>query len=332
MADMGTGSGSHEQAAHWLARLLDSDVSAEEQAAFEHWRAASPENDSAYREMERLWAQSSETIKHPAILAAADRAMRSDRQRARFRGSWPLKIALAAAAVLVVGVFASRWAVVPSDPLGTHYASMAGQQRTLHFKDGSSVVLDTDSEVVERYSAGTRRVDLLHGRAQFQVKGDHAWPFVVHTQGGTVTAVGTLFQVRMQDKVAAVTLLEGRLEVVAPPRNGASQTRSLTAGQQVKYDRSGQMSAVHDADRPLAEGWTTGRLVVHDWRLSELVAEMNRYSAMQLIVADPSLEDIHISGNFSAGDQTSLIQMLQQGWPIAVHQVSDRKVELVRRH
>ncbi len=331
MAYLNMGSSSHEQAAHWFARLLDSDVSAQEQAAFEHWRAASSENSNAYREMECLWAQSSEAIKHPSIMAAADRALRSERPRARFRARWPLQAAFAAAAALVIAVFVSRWIVAPSDPAGTHYATTIGQRRTLHFKDGSSVMLDTDSEVVERYSTHARRVDLLHGRAQFQVKGDHAWPFVVHTQGGTVTAVGTRFQVRMRDDVAAVTLLEGKLEVVASPRDGASQTRLLTEGQQVTYDRSGQMAAVHDADQALAEGWTKGKLVVHDWRLSELVAEMNRYSATQLSIADPSLQEIRISGDFSTGDQPSLIQMLQQGWPIAAHRVSEKKVELVRR-
>jgi transmembrane sensor len=331
MTDMSSGSGSHEQAAHWFARLLEPGVSAQEQAAFERWHSASPENSSAYREMERLWTLSFEAAKNPAILAAADRVLRFDRPRPRFRVRWPLQVAFAAAAVLVVAIGVSRWIVAPSDPVGTHYATTVGQQRTLHFKDGSSVVLDTDSEVVEHYSAHTRRVDLLHGQAQFQVKGDHAWPFVVHTQGGTVTAVGTRFQVRMQNDVAAVTLLEGKLEVVAPPRDGASQTRSLTAGQQVTYDRSGQMAAVHDADKALSEGWTMGKLIVHDWRLPELVAEMNRYSAMQLSIADPSLEEIRISGDFSTGDQPSLVQMLQQGWPIAAHRVSGQKVELMRR-
>lgn len=325
----GANAGSQDEAEQWFARLLDADCPPEERAAFERWRDADLHHAAAYRELEMLWKRSAEAVKDPAILAAANRALRREPD-VRATRRWMVPALATGLAMLVAAVALPRWFSAPADPVGTAYVTTAGQQRTAQLADGSLVLLDTDTEVVVRYSSRTRRVDLLHGRAQFSVQGNHAWPFVVHAGSGTVTAVGTEFQVSLDHGATDVALLKGKLAIATQSANGSEQNASLIGGQSLSFDESGNITPLHAIDLQQAEGWTQGKLFVHDWSLPQLLTAMNRYSVAKVEIGDPSLQDIHISGVFRTGDQQTFLQMLQQGWSIRAKRVGDKQIVLSR--
>jgi transmembrane sensor len=321
--------GSYDEAEHWFVRLLEPDCSAGERADFERWRVADPTHAAAYREIELLWKQSEEAVKNPAIMAAASRALRREPET-RARRYWFLPAMAAGLAILVAAIVLPRWLATPVDPTGIAYTTTAGQQQTVALTDGSSILLDTDTAVVVRYSERTRRVDLLHGQAQFTVHGNHAWPFVVHAQHGTVTAVGTQFQVRINDGCTDVALLTGKLAIATESPHGTSQSASLIGGQGLAYDETGRISPLHSIDPKMTGGWTQGKLFIHDWRLPDLLDEMNRYSATKLQIGDSSLQNIRISGIFRTNDQQTFLQLLQQGWPIRAKRLSATQIVLLR--
>lgn len=321
--------GSYDEAEHWFVRLLEPDCSAAERTEFERWRTADPAHAAAYRDIELLWKQSEEAVKNPTIMAAANRALRREPE-ARARRYWFMPAMAAGLAVLIAAVVLPRWLATSTDPVGIAYTTAAGQQQTVALTDGSSILLDTDTEVVVRYSAATRRVDLLRGQAQFTVQGNHAWPFVVHAQHGTVTAVGTQFQVRINDGCTDVALLKGKLAIATESPHGTPQNASLIGGQGLAYDETGRISPLHSIDQQTVGGWTQSKLFIHDWRLPDLLAEMNRYSATKLKIGDPSLQDIHISGIFRTNDQQTFLQLLQQGWPIHAKRLSATQIVLLR--
>jgi transmembrane sensor len=323
----GARSGSQDEAEQWFARLLDANCPPEERAAFERWRHADPNHAVAYRELELIWKRSEAAVKDPAVAAAAQRALRSEPAASR---RWFFPALAAGLAVLVAVITLPRWLATPADSVGTAYATTAGQQRTVQLADGSSVLLDTDTEVVVRYNAHARDVDLPHGQAQFAVHGNHAWPFVVHAGNGTVTAVGTEFQVRVNEGATDVALLKGKLAIATQSPDGTPQSASLTGGQSLSFDQTGHITSVHPIDMQQAQGWTQGKLFVHDWRLPQLLAEMNRYNGAKIGIGDPSLQNIRISGVFRTNDQQTFLQMLQQGWAIRAKRVSDRQIVLSR--
>lgn len=319
---MQDGAGQPDEAEHWFVRLLEPDCSDDDRAAFDRWYSARPEHAHAYREVERLWVLGADAAKDPAVIAAAELALRETRPEARRRLPRWFVPAMAAAAVLLAAlVVVPRWLASHMTPDGTRYATTIGQMRSVNLDDGSTILLDTDTVVVERYSADVRRVDLLHGKAQFHVQGNKAWPFVVHARNGTVTAVGTRFQVRVNDDAAIVTLLEGKLAIATRSSSG-SRLASLSAAEQLEFDSSGAIGPVHPADMQAAEGWAEGKLFVHDWLLPDLLSEMNRYSSVEVRIADPSLRTMRISGVFHAGDQQGLLLALQKGWSIRAERTS----------
>jgi len=319
----------------WFVRLAQSDCTPAERAAFAHWRAADPAHDAAFDAVERLWGEGLQVVRDPTlldpeILRVAERAWQDTQPAPRLRRWWPLTAAAAAAVALAV-LLPRVW-ILP--PAGTSYATAQGEQRTVQLADGSRVVLDTATEIVERYHRRERRVDLLRGRASFQVshlRDADRQPFVVRAGNGTVTALGTEFQVRRAGAGTVVTLLEGSVVVARAADTEAAARTLLRPGEQISLDREGHPGARAPADLKAARGWTEGKLFVNDWRLADLLMEMNAYSTTRIRLGDPALSDLRVSGVFRAGDQRSLLAVLQGAWALRADPAGPDEIVLTRQ-
>src|SRR3546814_15966387 len=71
-------------------------------------------------------------------------------------------------------------------------------------------------------------------------------------------------------------------------------------------------------------------LGVRDWPRSRLVAEMNRYTATPIRLADRSLGDLLMSGSFRASDQQSFLLSLEYSAPVRVDRTTPGAI-VVRR-
>ena len=59
---------------------------------------------------------------------------------------------------------------------------------------------------------------------------------------------------------------------------------------------------VRRTDIVKATGWTRDQLIFEREPLADVVAEMNRYSVRQIVIADPTVAQTLVSGNFRPGD------------------------------
>lgn len=313
----------------WFARLLSDDCTAADRSAFERWMAASEDNATAYREVERLWHRSGALHRFADIQAAIGEPVK------RRRGAQPwqrLRLPLAAAAALLVALTVA-W-LQPRDLLtggGETWRTATGEQRNIELADGSQVLLDAESELRVRYTEQQRKLVLTRGQAQFKVQRDTQRPFVVQAGNGAVTALGTQFQVRLDGNAVTVTLLEGKVSVDVDPLLAAPKSETLIPGEQIRFDTRKSEFAKQPADLEVVQGWTYGDLVFKEWRLAELVAEMNRYSATKVRIEDPSLNDLLISGRFHAGDYQTMILVLESDWPVRADTRTGTEVALYRR-
>jgi transmembrane sensor len=327
VANGGIGPNMHAAAERWLVRLLDADAGDPRWAEFERWIAGDPARASAYREAEQLWRLGVEAARHPDLRTAADRALHLPRPGGQLR-IWLAPAMAVVAAVCFLGcMVALWWPGLGVNQQGVRYATRTGQQQTIQLRDGSTLLLDTDSAVVVRYGRRARGVTLLQGRAEFRVRHNDAWPFIVSAGGGTVTDVGTAFQVSIgKHHAVSVVLLEGKVSVAT-----VHSQSTLTTGEALRFDRVGVIRAPYPADLQAALGWTSGEIVARGWTLSRLVAEMNRYSSMKLEFGDTALQDVRVTGTFRAGDQATLLKVLQSGWPIRAHRLTSTRVVLLHK-
>ena len=329
--DMDEGQQVAEEAAGWIARLDSQDCTQAEREAFERWRDADPLHAIAYRHARDMWRDSSAVIRSSMALSQAARHALQDSRERSARRWWLPAASLATVMIIALAGFLYWPFVTDAPPVGTQYATAAGDQRSITLADGSTLTLDTQAVAVERYTRGTRRVDLLQGRVQFEVQGDPSRPFVVHASGGTVTAIGTRFQVNVANAGATVTLLKGKVHVAARPTGGQERVASLQPGQRLRFDADGTLGDVQIADLKAAQGWTEGKLYVDNWRLQDFVIELNRYGGTQLRIDDPALREVRISGVFQTRNRENLNRLLDQGWGIQSRQIAPDEVLLTRQ-
>ncbi|WP_187471083.1 FecR family protein [Luteimonas viscosa] len=323
-----------QQAAEWLVRLDSETCTASDMEAFERWRGADPLHAVAFRQAEAMWRDSRAVIRDGLVLGhAADLARWGpDIRAARYGGRRAAWLAIAAALTAMVVAMIIYDPLSPkAPPPGTRYATAVGEQRDIRLADGSTLTLDTQTVLVERFSESERRVDLQQGQVQFDVEGGPGWPFVVHAGGGTVTAVGTRFQVRVAGAGSSVTLLHGVVHVAERGWDGSGRIDILQPGQRIRLDANGRLGEVEIANVGAAEGWTQGKLHVDDWTLREFVAELNRYSVVQLRIDDPAIGDVRLSGVFQTRKRQNLERLLEQGWGIQSRRVAENEILLTRQ-
>src|SRR3546814_1402664 len=92
----------------------------------------------------------------------------------------------------------------------TAYATEIGERQLAVLEDGSQVSLDAATKVNVRMKEAGRQVELLAGRAKFDVAKDPQRPFTVAAGDKLVVAVGTSFSVALIDGQVRVILYAGQ--------------------------------------------------------------------------------------------------------------------------
>ena len=306
------------EAAEWVARC-DTGLSEEQRREFEHWRGASPENRQAFERLSSAWAALGRPLRTGAsdsLLQELDGLRRRDRRR---------RMRAASAVTVLVCLLGSVWWIRSNRPVVEHLPANAvvimPERRVL--EDGSTVESARGTELEIAYSPAVRRVHLKRGDAHFQVTSNPARPFVVSVHGIDVEAVGTAFAVRAQDTRVDVVVTEGRVEIEEgrsglPPRSLAV----LDKGTGLKVDVSSPaapaaISPVHSSELAERLAWRSPRVEFSGVPLRDVVVVLNRFNATRLVVDDPAVGDVLLSGLFRADDTDSLLNTLEVGFGIA---------------
>jgi transmembrane sensor len=244
-------------------------------------------------------------------------------------------------------VLGGGWLMYVSWYSATTFRTAVGEQRSFVLRDGSVIFLNTDSTVRVRLLAAERHIDLIRGEARFQVAKDPTRPFIVATTNAAVRAVGTVFNVRADPPSTQVAVLEGQVVVMAAAGEAANASQAPVE-EEVPAQRAtrssirlaaGQRAAVTslgieaDAGPPIESvlAWTQRRLVFRDQPLSAVVREFNRYRVEPLVIDDPQLAALKISGAFDLSDTDSLIAFLGSYEGVQVEPRADGSQHLFRR-
>jgi transmembrane sensor len=291
-------------AAEWFAQARSGQTDPAHEQSWLQW-IDDEGHQRAYENCELAWELSGELRSSPAIAALLASAPSA---RAKWRVPvWQVGLA---ASLIAIGAFAWRFMVVPTT---TQYSTGVGEQRTVTLADGSTVLLNTDSDVRVQLSRRVRRIELARGEALFSVSHDPSRPFEVHALQGVTTAVGTQFDVELTHGGAAISVLEGTVTVGGSGTSASAPSVAVSAGNGVGYSQEGAVSQLRPAEVNRIQGWRTQRMVFNDISLDSALAEYNRYSRKPIVLGNPALGSRHINGVFHIGDEAAFLSALDQG-------------------
>lgn len=293
-----------EEAEGWFARIEGGTPTAEELEAFEIWLKATPEHLHAYQETINLWA----ALKSPVGDMAMRRAQTSGKQNAswwQWVASWHFGAPASAMGVAVL-IF---WIFVPNlfTDLGADYVTARGETRTIILPDHSEVEMAANTAIALTFGEGRRGVKLLRGEAYFKVRrSTQGLAFLVQAGPAKIKVLGTQFDVDRLGILTEITVSEGAV-VVSGEQAGRPAT--LTQGEHVTA-REGKLSAVAVADMGSLLSWRQGRLMFNQQPLQRVIERINRYREGRIIVANPALRNMKISGTFPAHDTDAALDAI----------------------
>jgi transmembrane sensor len=312
-----------DDAANWLVRR-DRGLSPAEQDEYLQWLRADPRHTEAVTQhaaaLERMmqlyeWQPGHDTTPNPDLFKASRSA--SALRWARTNRLWSGGLAAAAAGVIGFFVLQSPHDAAPVAVVPKSYLHV---NERLALPDGSRIELKDGSKVVVQYSETERRVKLTGGEAHFTVWKDTSRPFIVDASGVEVRAVGTAFNVRLEENTVEVLVTEGVVKVASSPEQMVGNLTHLSVVSQgertvVSLNRTPDAAVVlpepvtiEEINRELA--WQAPRLQFKETPLRDAVAEFNRLNREQIIIADEELNSRRIGGTFRPDNVEGFIRSL----------------------
>lgn len=174
-----------------------------------------------------------------------------------YRKTW-----IAAAAMVVVLLGIGFYFIQP-----TAHAAANGETYAFSLPDQSQVLLNAGSQAsFKSWNWSSNRAVSLHGEAYFKVaKGKK---FTVATDLGSVTVLGTQFNVKARDNRFEVTCYEGKVSVTS-----AATQQIIRPGQRIIFNGAAKSVA---ATKAVAPEWTRHELLFENAAFTAVLAELER--------------------------------------------------------
>lgn len=197
-------------------------------------------------------------------------------------------------------------------------STRVGEIRPINLEDGTLLILDTDSVARVSFRPDLRSVSLERGRARIRLAGDPR-PFRLSAGQATVIASNGQFDIdRTSNRETKIIMISGSAQVTALDAGGSSL--ELGAGQAMTIAPGASGAPIVSQ---AADAWPTGSIDVDNMTLADLVRQANRYSTSPIVIADPAIGSLRISGHFRINDTASLANRLA-----ALFDLSAQKTEM----
>lgn len=220
-------------------------------------------------------------------------------------------------AVIVAGLWGPNL-LRPPPPAWTVYNNVKGQIRRIVLADKSVLQLNGASQVRVVYEDGDRRAAVGQAEAAFVMTHSDDRPFlisagdrVVRSDGGEINI---LRQTSQNGARTVLTIRKGQAHVY--PEDRAAEGLNATAGDEVSWIDGQDAPQVRKVNAANAFAWQSHRLVYDKAPLSEVVADLNRYVARPIRIADPALSGLLYTGVLNIEGEDMMLRRLAAALPI----------------
>ena len=343
-----------EAAATWLARL-DRGLEEHERAELKAWLRENRANADSLLELAAVWD-------HLGLLSELSGLLPLERPvRPRRTLKYAAGALTAVAAALLCGVGIRIWLAEPvetSSPTAAAsyhrtFGTSIGERAVEELPDGSRITLNTNTEVSVRYSDQQRAVEMRRGEAHFSIARDVERPFGVRAAGRVVQALGTAFNIRLDNANGLeVIVTEGEVSVfeageandvmdrtAAPTAavdfgHSAAPT-ALVEGQGLRLeerpaggDAALMIQRLEPVDLDIKLAWQRGMVIFRGEPLVAVLAEFGRYTTTEFVLDSDGLAEVRVGGYFRAGDIEGLLAALKENFQISAERIGAERVVL----
>ncbi|MDM3869749.1 FecR domain-containing protein [Porticoccus sp. W117] len=334
-----------EKSSEDIVKLYADEVTPEEKQRISNWKNESPEYADHFLATNHLISDLEILASDADIQAAVSSSDKSVPVSQGSRKGWQF-MAVAASLLLAVVVVFQLWPEPKSiEAQVDRYVTRVGEQKSITLEDGTSINLNTATELLVMYTANSREVTLRRGEAYFDVVSDPGKPFTVAAGARSVTVLGTEFNLyRAPDKLK-LAVTEGLVsihdseiqgftgEALTLPKDGSEQLLPSASqyhvgvGGVVELDvKSNAMTANYSENLSRLTSWKKGVVRFDAAPLSDVVKELNRYSGKKILIEDADAMALRLFATIHLDRIDDAIDVIEMSLPIRVVRHFDRVV------
>ena len=315
-----------------IVRLFNGTISSEEKERLAVWCGESAENKQTFVRIKNIWDAA-----HPAFPAQdiyVDQAeakilrkiRKGKREQTRFLVWWQRAAAVIVIPLLVTSLYlffnrqskedvVSRQEIIV--PKGTYTKVTLPDKSTVWLNSGSKLSYSVPFEK-------SKRETFLEGEAFFEVKANRKRPFIVVTDGISITATGTKFNVDayLSDTLRTITLEEGRVFIESPQLHKKTE---MDINRQFVWNTNTNRYNVHTVDATLYGKWKEGILIFRDETLENIFKRVARTFNVDISVKDPVLAKQRYRATFEQESLNEILELLRMSAPIRYDFKGDKR-------
>lgn len=298
-----------QQAATWMARLWSGDASEQDHTACAQWRAAHPDHERAWQQLDVFQQKLNCVPREVARQVLREPAVPANRKRRD-------ALRLLGVGIVAFGAFEMLRETDVWQRARAAQSTAIGEIRQIVLPDGTQVTLASGTALDVRFDAQERVLELRAGEIFVSTAHDPApthRPFRVRDRHGTVEALGTRFDVRLDADSSRVKVYEGMVEV--RPADDFSAAMRLAAGQGCSFDADSCSARVAVSES--GESWIRGVLLAENMRVADFVTELSRYRP-GLLHCSADVADLRVSGVFPLRDTDRALHNLSLVLPVSL--------------
>ena len=190
----------------------------------------------------------------------------------------------------------------------------AGEKSILTLSDGSQVTLNADSRLKypDRFDNARREV-FLEGEGYFVVQHTNNRPFILHTGNLSTTVLGTKFNVSAYpgNKIIAVSLLEGKVQVTKNEEGTNEHIAVLKPQEQLMYDKDHESSSCSWFDSLEAVGWKDNIFKFENAPLDKVLSQLERAFGIKFKITDQTVLAQKITIKFENNSPQLVIDVIK---------------------
>ncbi|MFM7022284.1 MAG: FecR family protein [Flavobacteriales bacterium] len=309
-----------------MAKVLSGEASAEEIQALEHWKKAAKENQKYFDSGAKVFGRYS--APEPNVDAAWKKMESRIQDKKVHALSWyqnKVFIRVAAAVILLLCI-GSALILLEDKPAENRMVVSAGKETKKQvLPDGSSVVLNENSEISFLVNEDNVREVALKGEAYFDVKHSEEQPFLIKIGDVLIEDIGTSFSVKAlpDSKLVEVVMESGEVHFY----NAVNEGVRLKKGDKAIYNADQKSFSVLKIGLNEKAGAFRNRIFhFRDIKLSDAVNEINAAYNAKIELDEKSLEDMRLSVDFKNEELDVILNVITETMDLQLENDSGKVV------
>ncbi len=320
-----------------LQKQLSERLTPQEQSSLDDWLVQSPDHQLVANQVARTWELSGGFSQAVELDADAD-FERLERRIAKAGETPAAKVvamqpkrnwlAIAAAILLLVAAPLVLRKFMAGPEMGRFATSDSRAEQPVELADGSKVWLNAHSSLqfFTKNEGKERRVELT-GEAFFEVAKNPERAFVVHTNLGNVTVLGTSFNVRNPEGSTSLEVNVSTGKVRLQP-SGSSQSLLLLANETGIFDQNKNSLVKSGGVANNTAAWHTEILRFENTPLEEVLRRLSSLHGVSLSLENQGVATCPITVSFEKSSLEQAMETLRALLGAEIVKVADKEFRI----